>query len=165
MHANEVYSPRWRPDGRCKSAAGSELPPAWLRRLRSTISSCGPRRHPRCILKMDQQVLTLRKHQFTKISHSKLSHARVEEEACVGEALDGGAPAAGSGGGEEGSELVAVQDGRQSTGGGAGEQHLRDPIGMHACEQSMQAGFRKLADFRFKIGSKNGFTFFFFSQI
>ena len=44
---------------------------------------------------------------------------RVEEDSCVGEALDGGAPA-----GEEGAELVAVQYCRQAPGGAARQQHL-----------------------------------------
>ena len=45
----------------------------------------------------------------------------VEEEACVGEALDGGASA-----GEEGAELVAVEYRRQPTGGAAREKR---PVG------------------------------------
>lgn len=49
-------------------------------------------------------------------------HARVEVEAAVGEALDGG----GGAGREEGAELVAVQHHRQPTRGAAGQQHLFD---------------------------------------
>ena len=49
---------------------------------------------------------------------------RVEEETGVGEALDGGAPAAGVGVREEGLELVAVEYHRQAAGRAAGEQHL-----------------------------------------
>uniref|UniRef100_A0A0E0MVG7 Uncharacterized protein n=1 Tax=Oryza rufipogon TaxID=4529 RepID=A0A0E0MVG7_ORYRU len=50
----------------------------------------------------------------------KMEHkyVRVEEEAAVGEALDGG------GGGEEGAELVAVEDRGEAAGGAAGEQHM-----------------------------------------
>lgn len=56
-----------------------------------------------------------------------LQHLRVEEEAGVGEALDGGATARAAGVGrlgEEGLELVAVQYDRQAAGGAAGEQYL-----------------------------------------
>ena len=52
-------------------------------------------------------------------------HVRVEEEAGVGEALDGGGAGAGVGRlREEGLELIAVQYDREAAGGAAGEQHL-----------------------------------------
>jgi hypothetical protein len=53
------------------------------------------------------------------------TYVRVEEEAGVGEALDGGGAGAGVGRPrEEGLELVAVQYDGQAAGGAAGEQHL-----------------------------------------
>ena len=50
----------------------------------------------------------------------KQTYLHIEEEASVGEAFDGGARAAG----EEGAELVAVQDRRQAPRGAAREKHL-----------------------------------------
>ena len=109
----------WRPDGRCKTPAGSEVSPARPRCRRSRTSSCGLRRYPRC-----SNAKPAVKPPFDRRRKVK-PHARVEVEAAVGEALDGGLPAAG-GGWEEGAELVAVQYHRQPTGGAAGEQHLFD---------------------------------------
>jgi hypothetical protein len=51
-------------------------------------------------------------------THIYIYNVRVQEESGVGEALDGAS------GREECAEVVAVQDGRESAGGAAGEQNL-----------------------------------------